>query len=125
MKKKQRIAIACQGGVSHTAFTAGVLKKLLAEGVHRKFDLVALSGTSGGARCATACLYGLLKEANGLLNVDERRKVFCKLEEIQMQRGSIGIPYWRNQWFVCRKRVRDVKGHPSLYMLFNKVWLKA
>jgi peptide/nickel transport system substrate-binding protein len=67
----------------------------------------------------------LLKEANGLINVDERRKVFCKLEEIQMERGSIGIPYWRNQWFVTRKRVRDVKGHPSVYMLFNEVWLSS
>ena len=65
----------------------------------------------------------LLTEANGLINVDERRKVFCKLEEIQMQRGSIGIPYWRNQWFVTRKRVRNVVGHPSVYMLFNEVWL--
>jgi peptide/nickel transport system substrate-binding protein len=67
----------------------------------------------------------LLKKANGLINVDERRKVFCKLEEIQMERGSIGIPYWRNQWFVTRKRVRDVKGHPSVYMLFNEVWLSS
>lgn len=65
----------------------------------------------------------LLKEANGLINVDERRKVFCKLEDIQMKRGSIGIPYWRNQWFVTRKRVRDVAGHPSVYMVFNEVWL--
>jgi peptide/nickel transport system substrate-binding protein len=38
----------------------------------------------------------LLKEANGILNVDERRKVFCKLEDIQQSRGSIGIPFWRN-----------------------------
>jgi len=67
----------------------------------------------------------LLKEANGLINVDERRKVFCKLEDIQMKRGAIGIPYWRNQWYVTRKRVRDVKGHPSVYLLFNEVWLKA
>jgi len=65
MKKKTKIAIACQGGGSHTAFTAGVLKKLLEEGVHQKYDLVGLSGTSGGAICATACLYGLLKTANG------------------------------------------------------------
>ena len=65
----------------------------------------------------------LLKEANGLINVDERRKVFCKLEEIQKNRGYIGIPYWRNQWFVTRKRVRNVQGHPSVYMLFNEVWL--
>jgi len=67
----------------------------------------------------------LLKEANGLISVDERRKVFCKLEEIQMQRGSIGIPYWRNQWFVTRKKVRNMKGHPSVYMLFNEVWLSS
>lgn len=65
MKAKRKIAIACQGGGSHTAFTAGVLKKLLDEGVHQKYDLVGLSGTSGGAICATASWYGLLKTANG------------------------------------------------------------
>ena len=65
MKSKQKIAIACQGGGSHTAFTAGVLKKLLAEGIHQTYDLVGLSGTSGGAICATASFYGLLKTANG------------------------------------------------------------
>jgi NTE family protein len=64
MKKKQKIAIACQGGGSHTAFTAGVLKKLLEKGVHQTHDLVGLSGTSGGAICATATLYGLLKTAS-------------------------------------------------------------
>jgi len=67
----------------------------------------------------------LLKEANGTLNVDERRKIFCKLEDIQMQRGSIGIPYWRNQWFVTLKKVQNVKGHPSVYILFNEVWIKS
>ncbi len=51
MKKKQKIAIACQGGGSHTAFTAGVLKKLLEKGVHQTYDFVGLSGTSGGAIC--------------------------------------------------------------------------
>ena len=65
MTTKQKIAIACQGGGSHTAFTAGVLKKLLEVGVHETYDLVALSGTSGGAICATATWYGLLKAANG------------------------------------------------------------
>ena len=65
MTDKQKIAIACQGGGSHTAFTASVLKKLLEKGVHQTYDLVGLSGTSGGAICATASLYGLLKSANG------------------------------------------------------------
>lgn len=41
---KRRFAIACQGGGSRTAFTAGALDDL---------DIVSLSGTSGGAACVT------------------------------------------------------------------------
>lgn len=67
----------------------------------------------------------LLKQANGTLNVDERRKIFCKLEQIQWDRGSIGIPFWRNNWFVTSLKVKNVEPHPTGYMLFNKVWLKA
>ena len=47
----------------------------------------------------------LVRQANGTLNVDERRKIFRRLEDIQMERGSIGIPFWRNQWMVTRKNV--------------------
>ena len=54
-----RVAIACQGGGSHTAFTAGVLKRLLRACAMRSYELVGLSGTSGGAVCATAAWYGL------------------------------------------------------------------
>jgi peptide/nickel transport system substrate-binding protein len=67
----------------------------------------------------------LLKEANGILNVDERRKVFCKLEDIQQERGSIGIPYWRNAWYCLRKKIKHVSGVPSLYITFNDAWLEA
>ena len=62
---KTKIAIACQGGGSHTAFTAGVLEHFLTEGVHKDYDLVGLTGTSGGAICATAVWYGLAKAAGG------------------------------------------------------------
>ncbi len=55
-----RVAIACQGGGSHTAFTAGVLKGLLRETESSKHRIVALSGTSGGAVCALLAWYGLL-----------------------------------------------------------------
>jgi len=51
------VAIACQGGGSHTAFTAGVLRELLAD-VPPAYDIVAFSGTSGGAACATLAWYG-------------------------------------------------------------------
>jgi NTE family protein len=49
---KKRVAIACQGGGSHTAFTASVLKGLLRSGLLQEHEVVALSGTSGGAVCA-------------------------------------------------------------------------
>jgi NTE family protein len=54
-----RVAIACQGGGSHTAFTAGVLKRLLGEW-DDGYELVGISGTSGGAFNALAVWYGLV-----------------------------------------------------------------
>lgn len=65
MTETKRIAIACQGGGSQTAFTAGVLKKFLEEGIQEKYKIVGLSGTSGGAICALLTWYGLLKAAKG------------------------------------------------------------
>lgn len=63
--EQKKLAIACQGGGSHTAFTAGVLKKLLEVGIPKSYELLALSGTSGGGICAAAVWYGLLKAATG------------------------------------------------------------
>jgi len=51
------VAIACQGGGSHTAFTAGVLRELLGE-IPSRYNVVGFSGTSGGAACATLAWYG-------------------------------------------------------------------
>jgi NTE family protein len=53
------VAIVCQGGGSHTAFTAGVLKELLREWPD-EYELVGISGTSGGAFNALAAWYGLV-----------------------------------------------------------------
>jgi NTE family protein len=57
---KKRVAIACQGGGSHTAFTAGVLRVLLGSGPLQEYEVVALSGTSGGAVCALLAWHNLL-----------------------------------------------------------------
>jgi NTE family protein len=59
---RTRIAIACQGGGSQTAFTAGALAALCKAGVHEDFEIVSLSGTSGGAVCASLVWFGLEKE---------------------------------------------------------------
>jgi len=53
---KLKIAIACQGGGSQTAFTAGALKTLCEARIGQEFDVVGISGTSGGAVCARAVL---------------------------------------------------------------------
>ncbi len=53
-----RVAVACQGGGAHTAFTAGVLDAIL-DNQDRRFRVVALSGTSGGAVCALFAWCGL------------------------------------------------------------------
>jgi NTE family protein len=64
------VAIARQGGGSHTAF-AGVLKRLLGAEELAGYEVVGLSGTSGGAVCAllawSALLEGDPAAAGGLL----------------------------------------------------------
>lgn len=50
--QRRRVAIACQGGGSHTAFTAGVLAELLGSAELEGHEVVGISGTSGGAICA-------------------------------------------------------------------------
>lgn len=45
----RRLALACQGGGSHTAFTAGALARLFATGSVTAPEVVGISGTSGGA----------------------------------------------------------------------------
>ena len=67
----ERVAIACQGGGTHTAFTAGVLKRLLAE-ERGGYEVVALSGTSGGAICALLAWYALLLKEDEEADAEEK-----------------------------------------------------
>jgi NTE family protein len=63
----KKVAIACQGGGTHAAFTWGVLRTVLETKKRwdanprdgNTFDIIALSGTSAGALCALAAWYGL------------------------------------------------------------------
>ena len=62
MPGKTKIAIACQGGGSQTAFTAGALKALFEAGIRDEFEIVSISGTSGGAVCAALVWFALEKD---------------------------------------------------------------
>jgi NTE family protein len=61
-----KIAVACQGGGSQTAFTAGAVKGLIEaqaeKGLEKEFKAVGFSGTSGGAVCAALVWYAFQKK---------------------------------------------------------------
>lgn len=58
---RTKVAIACQGGGSQTAFTAGALKTLAEHYGGGEFEVVSISGTSGGAVCALLLWYSFEK----------------------------------------------------------------
>ncbi|NJD52865.1 MAG: Patatin [Candidatus Methanoperedens sp.] len=95
----KKIAIACQGGGSHTAFTAGVLKRLLRE-EEKQFEITVLSGTSGGAVCALLAWYGLLMKDKG--------KAIKLLDDFW--RDTSASSYWdmvANNLFVSTHRMQE------------------
>lgn len=102
----KRIAIACQGGGSHTAFTAGVLKRLLRE-EEKKFEITALSGTSGGAICALLAWYGLLMK--------DKEKAISLLDNFWKDNSANSV--WDmmvNTWFVWTTRMQDAVSIPEV-----------
>jgi peptide/nickel transport system substrate-binding protein len=65
----------------------------------------------------------LLTQAMGTLDIEERREIMCQLQTIQQERGSIGIPYWKNRWVAYNPKFQDVIAHPSSSQdEWRKVW---
>ncbi len=106
-RNPQRIAIACQGGGSHTAFTAGVLKTLVTEiqePPYQNYAITALSGTSGGAICALLVWYGLWKQKNdgwSPADISSLLNAFWRENAAQ----APGEVVWNN-WIVNAARLR-------------------
>jgi NTE family protein len=61
----KKVAVGCQGGGMHAAFTVGVLTEILNGVAEKKFELVGLSGTSAGALCTLMAWYGLAPKKSG------------------------------------------------------------
>src|SRR5215211_4079316 len=90
-RSKKQIAIACQGGGSHAAFTAGVLIKILGDVKDEgRYEIVGLSGTSGGAICAFLTWHALQKK-NG------EQQAIRLLEEFWREDNSVSWP--QEEWF--------------------------
>lgn len=103
----KRVAIACQGGGSHTAFTAGVLQSLLHGIDNRTHHVIGLSGTSGGALCAALAWVGLL-DGNPARGAELLASFWEKMSATQLP------DFWSNQWLLLQQRSRAVLGLPEI-----------
>ncbi len=100
MSRAPRVAIACQGGGSHAAFVAGILGKLLGPDLRDRFRLVAISGTSGGAVCASLAWAGLVAGgADGPDDAMRRLRAFWNDLEVHDL-----LDAWTNFWSVSLAR---------------------
>ena len=98
MSETTNVAIACQGGGSHTAFTAGVLQELL-ENWDEGHELVGISGTSGGAFNALAAWYGLVTG-----DESKASETISKLWTDMMARSV--SDRWINEWVTALNRMQ-------------------
>ncbi len=64
----------------------------------------------------------LLKQAEKTLDVNKRREIMCKLEDIQQERGSVGIAFYTKVWNIWNKKFKNVGAHPTNYDLFTDMW---
>jgi NTE family protein len=98
---QRRVAIACQGGGSHTAFTAGVLGRLLTADEFDEHELVGLSGTSGGAVCAALAWSALLD--------DDRRDSKARLDGFWGDNAAAGpVEMAINAWMLWATTLQSV-----------------
>jgi NTE family protein len=110
--ERRRVAIACQGGGSHTAFTAGVLKRLLRDD---RYEVVALSGASGGAVCAFLAWYGLSR--------DDPDRAAALLDSFWA--GVSATAPWDvvlNQWLVGASRLEGAVTMPAVSPYLYRPW---
>jgi NTE family protein len=106
--EKVRVAIACQGGGSHTAFTAGALKRLLKDD---RYEVVALSGTSGGAICAVLAWSALVENGGEGAATRAARRL-----DSFWQDNSASEPYdmlW-NEWLLWVNRLQGTVVLPTI-----------
>jgi peptide/nickel transport system substrate-binding protein len=63
----------------------------------------------------------LLTEAEGILEVDKRRVVMAKLEQILQQDGPIVQPLWRVVQAGYDRRVKGFRMHPTSYIFLDEL----
>ncbi len=100
--RKNRIMLALQGGGAHTAYVWGVVDRLLQD---EHVDIVAVSGTSGGAMIAAVLAYGLSleRDAHGhpLDAAARRAKTRALLDKFWTDVAALGNLFWNPYRFTA------------------------
>jgi NTE family protein len=111
---RPRVAVACQGGGSHTAFSAGALKRLLAA---TQYEFVAFSGTSGGAIDALLAWYGLVQ--------GEGPRTGARLEAFwEAMAATSPADYLFNQWAIAAHRALSPVVAPEVSPYLYPTWAR-
>jgi peptide/nickel transport system substrate-binding protein len=66
----------------------------------------------------------LLTEAEGILDIDQRREVMARIQTIMQKDGPIVQPIWRSVMTVMHKRVKGFSMHPTRYIFGNELALE-
>jgi NTE family protein len=114
-----KVAIACQGGGSHAAFAAGVLQRLFSDELFKRFELVGLSGTSGGAMCSALAWAGLLIDGPA----DSVRRLGAFWRDLEARNGPDIVANALGVWYTRLPVNADIS--PYLYPPLAEERLRA
>jgi ABC-type transport system substrate-binding protein len=66
----------------------------------------------------------LLEQGKSSTDLAERKKIYAKIQEILLERGSEAIPYFRNYVSAVRTEVQNYHLIPVQYVDLREVWLQ-
>ncbi|MGF1608212.1 MAG: ABC transporter substrate-binding protein [Kiloniellales bacterium] len=67
----------------------------------------------------------LLTHAEGLLDVEERRKVLAEIEALMQEDGPIVQPLWRSVFTAYDSRIKGFEMHPTSYIFGEQLAIEA
>ncbi len=67
----------------------------------------------------------LITEAEGYLDVEKRRAIMAKIEQLMLDEGPVVVPLWRAVFNFTDKKIKGYKIHPSIYIEAKDMWIDA
>lgn len=65
----------------------------------------------------------LLLKAEATLDLEERREVMARLEEIMLEDGPVALPLWRGLFSFWDRKVKGFQHHPTFYIFGEEIWI--